>query len=335
MMRPLFSRYSAAAAALPGFAACLVLLGIPGAAPAQVQLEKVGNDHVAITINGQPFSNFYFGDAYPKPFLAPLRSATGLMVTRKFPLEMIEGETRDHPHHRGLWIGYGDVSGVNFWENEPNSKASGDNPATKGAVVLESLGELKPGKKSGSLSATFNWQAPEHAVMLQEQRSVTFYAEKELRTVDVDATLTAKTDVDFADTKEGFFAIRLADSMTGKNGGIMTNSEGAQTEKAVWGKRADWVDYDGTVDGQKVGILILDHPQNFAHPPRWHSRDYGLFAVNPFGLKEFDPQASTPGGHHLAKGEDLRFRYRVIIHPGDVPKKNLADMYTEYAKKSK
>ena len=66
----------------------------------------------------------------------------------------------------------------------------------------------------------------------------------------------------FADTKEGFFAIRLADSMAGKNGGLMTNAEGAQTEKNVWGKKSAWVDYDGTVDGQKVGIVIFNNPKN-------------------------------------------------------------------------
>jgi hypothetical protein len=298
---------------------------------AQVELENVNNDHIAISINGQPFSDFCFGNAYPKPFLAPIRSATGLIVTRRFPMEAVEGESHDHPHHRGLFVGYGDVSGVNFWETERGSTPSGDNPTTKGLIVLEKLGDLKPGKKSGSISASFAWEAPGKGAMIEEQRTMTFYAEHDLRTVDVDFTLTAKTPVKFADTKEGFFAIRVADSMSGKKGGIMTNSEGAQTEKNVWGKPADWVDYEGTVEGHKVGILILDNPTNYNHPPRWHSRDYGLFAVNPFGVKDFDPKASEPGGHNLAAGEALRFQYRVIVHPGDLSKKKIADLYSTYA----
>jgi hypothetical protein len=141
--------------------------------------------------------------------------------------------------------------------------------------------------------------------------------------------------VKFEDTKEGFFAIRVADSMAEKNGGIMTNSEGAQTEKNVWGKRAEWVDYDGSVDNAKVGIVVFDNPGNYNHPPRWHSRAYGLFAVNPFGLKDFDRASSEAGGKSLATGESLRFRYRVIIHPGDVPMKKVADWYADYTKKSK
>jgi Methane oxygenase PmoA len=318
--------------------ACLALLScVPGTA--QVDLQAVGNDHVSITINGQPFSDFYIGPAYAKPFLAPLRTASGLTVSRRFPMERVEGESNDHPHHRGLWIGYGTISDVNFWENDPNSKTSGGNPSVKGLLVLEQLNEVKPGKKSGSITATFGWRAPGHGDskgdMIEERRTLTFYAEPEVRTVDVDTTLTAKTRLKFEDTKEGFFAIRLADSMTAKNGGMMTNSEGAQTEKDVWGKRADWVDYDGTVEGQKVGIVIFDHPQNLNHPPRWHARAYGLFAVNPFGLRDFDAKATGRGGYEMAPGASLHLRYRVIIHPGDVPKRKIESWYAAYAKKTK
>jgi hypothetical protein len=301
---------------------------------AQIEFEDIKGDHVAIIIDGQPFSRFFYGPAYTKPYLAPLRTASGLVVTRRWPMDNAEGDSHDHPHHKGLFIGYGDINGVNFWETEADSKVSGDNPKAKGTIALASVGDMKPGKKSGSIAVNFNWNAPEKGVLLEEQRVLTIGAEKDIRIVDVDSTLTAKTDVKFGDTKEGFFAIRVADSIAGKNGGLMTNSEGAQTEKNVWGKRADWVDYDGTVDGQKVGIVIFDHPGNLHHPPRWHSRDYGLFAVNPFGAKEFDA-AAPAGGYAMRAGEQLRFRYRVIMHPGDFPKKKIGEMYAAYTKKVK
>jgi hypothetical protein len=319
---------------LCGTLAVWLAIGVQ-AASAQVEFKNVDGDHISIIINGQPFTDFHIGKAYPKPFLAPLRTANGLIVTRHFPQEMVDGESRDHPHHRGFWIGYGDVNGINFWENEPASKTSGENPSVKGLLTLKSLGEMKPGKKSGTINAIFDWAAPGQGVMLEEDRTMTFYADNDVRTFDVDVTFTAKTAVKFADTKEGFFAIRLADSMAGKNGGLMTNSEGGQTEKNVWGKKADWVDYDGTVDGQKVGIVIFNNPKNSAEPPRWHSRDYGLFAVNPFGLKEFDPKAQGQGGRDLKAGDSIRFRYRVVIHPGDFSKKKIEDLYKDYVKKTK
>lgn len=304
-------------------------------AAAQVAFQNIGGDHISVTINGEPFTDFHIGQNDSKPFLAPLRTANGLIVTRHYPQEMVEGETRDHPHHRGFFVGYGDVNGVNFWETEPNSKTSGDNPQVKGTLKVKSLGALKPGKKSGSIQAVIEWASPEKGAVLEEDRTMTFYADRAIRTFDVDLTLTAKVDAKFADTKEGFFAIRLADSMTGKNGGLMTNAEGAQTEKNVWGKKSAWVDYDGTVDGQKVGVVIFNNPKNSADPPRWHSRDYGLFAVNPFGLKEFEPKAEGQGGMDLKAGDTLRLRYRVVIHPGDYPKQKIEDLYKDYVRKVK
>lgn len=311
---------------------------IAGAVPAfgQVEIKQADSDHLTITINGQPFTNFYSGNTFPKPFLAPLRTASGLVVTRKYPMENVEGETRDHQHHRGLFIGYGEINGLNFWENEfkyqSNAPKNFDS-AKNGKMILRKLDQVKSGKNSGRIEATFDWAGPNGAVILEEKRTMTFYASSEdERVFDIAFTLEAKKQAQFADTKEGFFAIRVADSMTEKNGGLMTNSEGAETEKNVWGKPAKWVDYNGAVEGQKIGIAIFDHPGNYNHPERWHSRAYGLFAVNPFGLKDFEPKAAGKGGYTMKPGEELRFRYRIVIHPGDMTKKKLDDLYSEFAK---
>jgi hypothetical protein len=308
------------------FAFFLAAAFAPFARP-QVALKPDG-DHIAVSIHGEPFTNFYTGPAYPKPFLAPLRTASGLTVTRKFPMENVPGETRDHPHHRGLFIGFHDINGVNFWENEFNYTTN-----NRGKIVLRHVDNVKPGRKSGSITATFAWVDTKGSPILDEHRTMTFSGTGDTRTIDVDLTLTAVVDAHFADDKDGFFAIRVADSMTEKNGGTITNSDGAVSEKKAWGKRANWVDYDGTVDGKKVGIAMFDNPENYNHPPRWHVRGYGLFAVNPFMVKDADPQSSDHGGYDLTAGKSLRFRYRVIIHAGDVPMKKIDRWYADYAKK--
>lgn len=159
-----------------------------------------------------------------------------------------------------------------------------------------------------------------------------FYADPEIRKLDVDSTLTAVKLAKFADTKEGFFAIRVADSMREQNGGMIRDSNGAQREKNVWGKRADWADYEGMVEGQKVGIAIFDYPQNYNHPPRWHARAYGLFAVNPFGVKDFERTSTASGGYSMQPGQSLRFRYRVIIYSGAEPASKIAAWYADYIK---
>ncbi len=310
--------------------ASLLLFALP--IWAQVKVTQ-GPDRVSIEIDGKPFSDLFIGKDTPKPYMHPLRAASGKIVTRAFPMEQVAGESKDHPHHRGLWFTHGDVNGVDFWANEPSQKGK------KGTVVLKTLGELKNGKKSGSLQATFDWVDPQDKPLLTESRTTVFYSDPRVRMMDFDINLKALTPVIFGDTKEGTFAIRLAAGLeepakqslpnpprTGK----MVNSEEQEGEKNVWGKRANWVDYFGELDGEKLGIAILDNPGNPKHPTYWHSRSYGLFAANIFGEHDFFNDKSRDGSVKLEAGKSLRFRYRVIIHPGDAKSAKIADAYRKY-----
>jgi hypothetical protein len=297
---------------------------------AQVEITQ-GSDHISIQIDNTPFSDFYIGAAYPKPYLWPLRTSSGLVVTRNFPMKIVPGESHDHPHHRGLFIGYGEINGINFWENEDSYKTE-----NRGRIVIRKIETLKSGKKAGTIKTLFEWHDPGGADMMDENRTMTFYSEADRRTIDFDIIFTAKIDLHWADTKEGFFAIRLADSMSEQHGGKMVNSEGASGEKEVWGKQAKWVDYSGEVDGQPAGVAILAHPEDPRFPPRWHSRAYGLFAVNPWGLKQFiDDKNARGGGLLMGAGQSMRIRYRVIIHSSNISPLNLPDLYDEYVKKAK
>jgi hypothetical protein len=112
----------------------------------------------------------------------------------------------------------------------------------------------------------------------------------------------------------------------------ITNAEGLAGEKALWGKPSNWCDYSGAVGEEKVGVAILDHPENPRHPVRWHARNYGLFAANPFGLSVFTNDKSQNGAMPLERGKSLRYRYRVIIHPGDVKDAAIADQWAKYSK---
>jgi hypothetical protein len=290
--------------------------------PAQVRFTP---DEITVNVDGKPFTTFHYGADAAKPFLAPLRSASGKIVTRRFPMENVPGESRDHLHHRGLWFSYDDVNGVKFWENDPSYTKG-----RMGRIVVRDA-QLKDGDRSGTLTANIEWRDPDGKTLLLETRRMVFYSDPKLRTIDFHITLTAAVDVTFGDTKEGAFAIRLADSFTEKKGVKIVDADGRTGMKNVWGKRSNWVDYMGEVDGEKIGVAILDHPANPRHPTYWHARDYGLFSLNPFGRNAFDP--SQEESHwKLPAGQKLVFRWRVVIHPDD---SQVADLYKEYAAEQK
>ncbi|HUS05375.1 MAG TPA: DUF6807 family protein, partial [Bryobacteraceae bacterium] len=123
----------------------------------------------------------------------------------------------------------------------------------------------------------------------------------------------------------------LATSLSEDRTGRMVNAEGQEGEKKVWGKRSPWVDYFGKVEDKTVGVTIMDHPSNPRHPTYWHSRAYGLFAANPFGVKDFTGDKTQNGNMVVEVGHPITFRYRVVIHPGDAKSVKIADWYQKYS----
>ena len=296
----------------------LLTLAAGAIAGAQVQITPGSYN---VTIGGKPFTTFHYGIDDNKPFLAPIRSASGKIVTRRFPMEMIPGESRDHLHHRGLWFTYDDINGVKFWEND----SSYTNKPNKGRVVVRNAS-----LKGNTLTTVIDWNDAAGKTLLVENRTMTFPEDAKLRIIDFHITLTASVDVKIGDTKEGAFAIRLAEEFTEKRGGKMINADGLTTMKNVWGKRSTWVDYTAMLDGEQLGVAILDHPSNPGSPTRWHARDYGLFSLNPFGRMAFD-ESQPENITKLAAGQKMTFRWRVVIHPGDAASGGVADLYKTFA----
>src|SRR5260370_5467397 len=184
-------------------ASCLLLAA---ALPLCAQVKATKHpDRIPIDSDGKPFTEMFVGAETNKPYMHPLRAASGTIVTRAYPMDSVEGETKDHPHHRGLWFSHGDVNGYDFWANEASQQNG-----KKGKIVLKKTGALKSGKKSGSLAATFDWVDPKGKAIMTETQTVIFYSNPTLRTMDFDINLHALEKVVFGDTKEGAFAIRLA-----------------------------------------------------------------------------------------------------------------------------
>jgi len=319
----------------------LIALAFAAALPlcAQVKITQQLKDKISIEIDGKPFTDFYIGPETGKPYLHPLRSADGKIVTRGFPMVTdIPGEAHDHPHHRGLWFAHGDVNGYDFWGNEPDQKGANKG---KGTIVLLNVDKPVMNKKLGTVSTTHAWRIPSGETLLVENRKMTFYADPQLRIIDFDITLSPQVEVKFGDTKEGTFAMRLAaqleedqpkDIAEPKRTGKIVNAQNKTSEKNVWGKKSEWLDYSGKIDGTPLGIAVFDHPGNSRYPTYWHVRGAGLLASNIFGQHDFERDPGRDASLTMRVGQPLRFRYRVVIHPGDVNTAGVRAMYEDWVR---
>ncbi len=325
---------------LLGLSLLLVGLGIAcrpaWSANEPVQLTRHG-DRISVEIGGRPFTTYYFDPAVSKPYLQPLRSAQGTIVTRNFPIRNTVPAAHQHdhalePHQRPLYFGHGDIDGLDFWAEQAFQHFYGRGVHHPfGRIVFRRLVEMKGGPDEGILKAEFDLVSPNNRPIASETQTFIFRGDKLTRTIDCQFTISAKyAPVVMGDTKEGTFAIRVAPALNSPPG-HMIDSNGAVGEKGIWGTRANWVDYDGTVDGEPVGIAVFDSPQSFRHPTYWHARAYGLFAANPFGIREFTRDPLRDGSWTIPQGKSLLFRYRVLIHHGNYQQAHVAQAYRRYA----
>jgi hypothetical protein len=299
----------------------------------KVQLQRK-DKQVDVVVDGRPFTTYFFTTAVAKPYFQPLRSVQGTIVTRDFPIEntIPPEHMKDaslEPHQRPMYFAHGNIDGIDFWGEAVFSHYSDD--MVFGRTVFRKLDEVRSGD-SGALRAEFELRGPEGRAVADEIQSYAFGGDAKSRWIDCEITLVANhgSDLTFGDSKEGTFGIRLAKELNSPPG-HMVNSAGAEGEKAIWGKRADWVDYDGTVAGEELGVAVFDSPRSFRHPTWWHARGYGLLAANPFGWREFYRDPEKDGSWTIPQGKQLKFRYRVLIHHGDYKEAKVAEAYQNYA----
>ncbi len=309
---------------------------------------------VDVMIDGKLFTSYIYPDNIMKPVLWPVNSAGGNMLTRSFPLISKEGDRTDHPHHVGVWLNYGDVNGLDFWNN--SEAISPERKDRYGSIYHQSIEKAKSGKGSAELTTRSLWKAPDNTSMLEDVTSFQFITDGNTRIIDRTTTLTALVDkVKFTDNKEGMFAIRVSrelelpsekpTNLVDSHGkvtrvekmdntyvkGNYRSSEGIEG-KEVWGTRGRWMKLGSEINGEDVALVIIDHPKNPGYPTYWHARDYGLFAANTLGQKIFSEGANELN-FTLKKGETATFRYRLVVASEDLSDSQINKLADEYANK--
>jgi hypothetical protein len=306
---------------------------LPHARANAFRVEKLRTGGVVVRLYGETVGE-YAVDRANKPFLWRLSGPTGKSMTRSFPMIEVPGGTIDHVHQRGLSFSHQGVGGFDTWSEPATFRDETNDPdrlATVGAIRHVGYRTLAGGV-TAVIHARNDLVDASNRPLLAEERRMTFSLGPASRIIDVDIDLIAAYGpIELADMKDAGLSIRVPDSMTVERGlgGTIVNSAG-ERDAAAWSRRALWVDYHGPVDGEHLGIAILNHPTSFRHPTPWHVRTYGLFCANPFGMKQMDPEAES-GAVAMEDGQRISLRHRVIFHVGDEQRGGIAAAYEAYA----
>lgn len=283
-----------------------------------VSFQRKSDGELQILIDGKKFGVLNHGKAWNKPFLYPLWAPNGKNILREIvpTAEDQDSKTgKDHFHHKGVWVAVDSVNEkkLNFWHE-------------KDKIVNQSV-KVAVSDGVGSLTMHNTWMDGDQP-LLQETTVATFYPDR-LVTYDIELAAVDK-DVTFYDTKEGFFAVRIAHTMRESEGGHIVNAEGLNGSAECWGKPTPWIDYYGEVEGATCGVTLMDHPNNF-RKSRYHVRNYGLFGISPFGPKIYSNKTEPESPVVLSPGEkNLKLTYGMYVHDGDVKEGGVAKAYQQF-----
>src|SRR5680860_1891604 len=121
---------------------------------------------VDVLIGGELFTSYIYPDNIKKPVLWPVITAEGNEITRQFPLKNKAGERADHPHHVGIWLNYGDVNGLDFWNN--SEAISPEKADGYGTIYHETVETTESGKGKAFLKTTASWKDSKGKTLLNE-----------------------------------------------------------------------------------------------------------------------------------------------------------------------
>ena len=246
----------------------------------------------------------YRDEKVKRPSFSNIKAPNGIQVTRHWPPR--EGiDPMDHDTmHPGIWMGFGKINDGDFWRNKSEIRHGGF------------LQEPEVSDKRIDFTVENIFQHRDR-VICTERAQHTIIRLPHGYLFQFNSTFLAIEPIHFGDQQEMGVGIRLATPLRVEEGnGQILNSRGHINESEGWGRRADWCDYSGLIQGKRTGAMLMPDPRNF-RPSRFHSRDYGFTAANPFSDEDFgrgEEQVKT-----IKTGKRLRLRFGVFVYslPGE------------------
>ncbi len=241
----------------------------------------------------------YRDEKVKRPYFSNIKAPNGIQVTRHWPPR--EGiDPMDHDTmHPGIWMAFGKINDGDFWRNKSEIR--------HGGFVQEP--QVSDNRIGFSVENIFRHG---DRVLCTERAQHTLIRLPHGYLFQFNSTFLAVEPIHFGDQQEMGVGIRLATPLRVEEGsGQILNSRGQINESEGWGRRGDWCDYSGLIQGKRTGAMLMPDPRNF-RASRFHSRDYGFTAANPFSDLDFgrgEEQVKT-----IKTGKRLRLRFGVYVY---------------------
>lgn len=249
-------------------------------------------------------------------YIHPVFTPQGRIVTDDYP--------SDHYHHHGIWFAW---TKTEFEGKHPDFWNVGD---VTGRVDFVKVGKTSSGPVYAGFTSfqkyvALTGTAPKTA--LNEEWDVRIYdvggTDKPYFVFDIVATqeCASPSPLILEEYRYGGMGVRGNREWKDKTKVSFLTADG-KTRLDGNATRSRWCHIGGSVDGQVVGIAVLDHPSNFRAPAplRIHPDDpYFNYAPSQMGRFEIEP------------GKKFVLRYRYVVSDGPPDPTLLDRLWNDYA----
>ena len=287
----------------------VTVLAVQGTAGAGSDL-RVGRsaEHISIAPQvGEPLVQYWLKPPEESPltvesaaFFHPLKTPSGNTVTELAP--------PDHPHHRGVFLGFVEVQGAadgDFWGWGEPAPVEGRRIEVRKTSGVRSLGNR------AAFGVESAWLAGE-TVVLVERLQAMCSVRTNATILDLNYRLTPSEDTLLGQWAFSGFCVRTIreGSLTAHGpGGVVDFPDPNHLKPESDWPDADWYAFSLALgDGLKAGVAVVDHPDN--PPTLWHNHRQ---------TRMINPCIVAPGEVRLEKHKPLTLRYRVVAFDGAVP----------------
>ncbi|WP_285042662.1 PmoA family protein [Plantibacter sp. LMC-P-059a] len=245
----------------------------------------------------------------PKPYLHPVRTAGGALVTLARP--------HDHVWHTGFAWALPHVGDDNFWGGPTFTGTAYEQLENNGRSEHVAVTAVSAEPDEARFAHTLAWITEGGRRIVDEERALT------VRPVADAWTLTFETRMRNVSGRElsigspttkgrenagyGGLFWRGPRSFTG---GTLYTPDGSGGDE-LRGTRHAWMGFTGLQDGTAAAssVVMVDDERNPAHPPQWFARteEFAGLCPAPFFSEELP----------FRDEETLEFRYAVVIADGD------------------
>ncbi len=275
--------------------------------PEDLTWERSSGASIKLTGPEGTIWQYHYGDQFGKPHFDPMGPYNKPSLTWSMP--------PDHVWHYGMWFSWKTLNGVNYWEEDEETHKG------KGRTSWSDVRVTRHEDGSARITMKLAYHRPSQDPVLTERRTLRIGPPR------TDGSYMIDWQSEFATQEE---AVKLDRTpLPGEQGGkpwggyaglsiryakelkqhrVTTTSAGALTLKNGKARpRARAADLSGKINGQPMGISIIDHPSNPRSPSPWYAISKGDMGFLNAALIQHQPMT-------LESNQTMQLRYRVFVH---------------------